>query len=72
MKIEFVTEEDLYVLPLFEEFFRQYASEFEIVRVSCCRMMGNRRRLKLARDLTCLYECQALRGCWGDFPFRPS
>lgn len=55
MRVEFITEDDLYVLPLFQEFFRNYASEFEIVSVSCCRVMGNRRRLKLVRDLIGLY-----------------
>jgi methionyl-tRNA formyltransferase len=67
MKIEFITEEDLYVLPLFEEFFRQYASEFEIVRVSCCRMMGNRRRLKLAQELTWLYGVSGFARLLGRF-----
>jgi len=55
MRVEFITEEDLYVLPLFEEFFRKFGAEFEIVRVSCCRIMGGRPRLKLLRELTWLY-----------------
>jgi methionyl-tRNA formyltransferase len=55
MKIEFLTEDDFYVLPLFEEFFRRHASRFDIVRVSCCRTMGNRPRGELLRHLLCLY-----------------
>jgi len=55
MKLEFITEEDLYVLPLFEEFFRNVPADFEIVRVSCCRIMGNRPRLQLVRELIWLY-----------------
>jgi methionyl-tRNA formyltransferase len=55
MKLEFITEEDLYVLPLFEEFFRNVPADFEIVRVSCCRLMGNRPRHQLIRELIWLY-----------------
>lgn len=55
MKIEFITEEDFYVQPLFEEFISRFSSEFEIVRVSCCPIMGRRSRSKLARDLALLY-----------------
>ena len=60
MRIEFLTQEDpLYILPLFEEFFRNYAGECQITRVSCCRTMGNRSRVQMARELTTLY------GYWG-------
>jgi methionyl-tRNA formyltransferase len=56
MKIEFLTQEDpLYILPLFEEFFRNYAGECEITRVSCCPTMGNRSRAQMVRELTALY-----------------
>jgi len=55
MKIEFLTEEDMYVLPFFEELFRDYAGDLEIVRVSCCRAMGNRSRRQLLRALVSLY-----------------
>ena len=42
MKIEFLTQEDsLYILPFFEEFLKNYAGEFEITRISCCRAMGS-------------------------------
>ena len=57
MKIEFLTQDDpLYILPFFEEFFREYGSEFEIVQVSSCRTMGKRSRWKLLKELTCLYR----------------
>lgn len=56
MRIEFLADDNpLYVLPFFEEFFRYYASEFEIMRVSCCRPMGKRSRCQLLRSLTSLY-----------------
>jgi len=55
MRIEFITEEDFYVLPFFEEFFRRYSSEFEVVQVSCCRLMGRRGRRRLIGDLILLY-----------------
>ncbi len=57
MKIEFLTQDDpLYVLPFFEEFFRAYGGEFEIVQVSSCRAMGKRSRWKLMKELACLYR----------------
>lgn len=56
MKIEFLTQGDpIYVLPFFEEFFRHHASEFEITRLSCCRVMGKRSRTKLLREMSWLY-----------------
>jgi len=56
LKIEFITDDNpLYVLPFFEEFLRHYAEEFEILRVSRCRSMGKRSRIKLIRGLACLY-----------------
>jgi len=57
MRIEFLTQDDpLYILPFFEEFFREHASEFEVVQISCCRSMGKRSRWKLLRELVCLYR----------------
>jgi methionyl-tRNA formyltransferase len=57
MRIEFLTQEDPnYVLPLFEEFFKSHAKDFDIVCVSCSRPMGNRPRLKLLRELAQLYR----------------
>jgi methionyl-tRNA formyltransferase len=56
MKVEFLTQDDpLYILPFFEEFFRNYASEFEITQVSVCPVMGQRSRIRLLRELACLY-----------------
>ncbi len=56
MKLEFLTQNDpLYILPFFEEFFRHYASEFEIVQVSACRVMGKRPRRLLLLELAWLY-----------------
>src|SRR4249920_753119 len=61
MKIEFLTQEDsLYVLPFFEEFLKNYAGEFEITRISCCRAMGKRSRLQLLRELKWLYGVTGL------------
>jgi methionyl-tRNA formyltransferase len=57
MRIEFVTHDDpLYVLPLFEEFFRVYSGRYTIVQVSGSRIMGSRPRTRLARELLCLYR----------------
>ncbi|MGE5570036.1 MAG: methionyl-tRNA formyltransferase [Rhodospirillales bacterium] len=56
MRIEFLTQNDSnYILPFFEEFFRAHLGKFEISQVSCCRAMGNRPRLQLARELAALY-----------------
>jgi methionyl-tRNA formyltransferase len=56
MRIEFLTQDDpLYILPFFEEFFIQYAKDFQITQVSCCRTMGSRPRSQLAQELFWLY-----------------
>jgi|ERR1035437_1718739 methionyl-tRNA formyltransferase len=56
MRIEFLTQDDpLYILPFFEEFFRNYAGEFEVTQVSCCRTMGTRSRQQLIKELVCLF-----------------
>jgi methionyl-tRNA formyltransferase len=56
MRIEFLTVADpIYILPLFDEFFRHYGDQWDVARISCCRTMGNRPRLKLARELIELY-----------------
>src|SRR3954466_12220912 len=55
-KIEFITQDDpLYVLPLFGELLRAYSGEFEITRLSCCRVMGSRPRRRLLKELLLLY-----------------
>ena len=56
LRVEFVTVNDpLYILPFFEEFFRHYRDEVDIVHVSLCRTMGKRSRKKLAQELMALY-----------------
>ena len=56
MRIEFLTQDDpLYILPFFDEFLRNYASEFTILQISCSPTMGNRSRVQLLRELTSLY-----------------
>ncbi len=56
LRIEFLTQDDsLYILPFFEEFFRNYADSFQIAEVSICRVMGKRSRAKLLRSLLSLY-----------------
>ena len=57
MKIEFLTQDDpLYILPFFEEFLKDYSSEFTITQISSCRAMGKRSRWKLFKELFCLYR----------------
>lgn len=56
MRIEFLTQDDpLYVFPFFDEFLRNYASEFTVLQVSCSPAMGKRPRLQLLHELTALY-----------------
>jgi len=56
MRIEFLTQDDpLYILPFFDEFLRNYSSEFEVLQISCCPTMGKRSRLQLLRELAALY-----------------
>jgi methionyl-tRNA formyltransferase len=60
MRIVFLTQEDpLYVLPFFDEFFRQDLEDIEVAGIFSCKTMGDRGRFKLLRDLRCLY------GTWG-------
>jgi methionyl-tRNA formyltransferase len=60
MRIEFLTQDDpLYVFPFFEEFVCSYASEFEIIQISCSPTMGKRSRMQMLKELTQLY------GVWG-------
>jgi methionyl-tRNA formyltransferase len=56
MKIVFLTQDDpIYVLPFFDEFFRNYHNRFEITSVFCSRAMGKRKRLQLLKELLSLY-----------------
>ena len=56
MRIEFLTQDDpLYVLPFFDEFIRNYASEFEVLHIATSPTMGKRSRVQLIKELTQLY-----------------
>jgi methionyl-tRNA formyltransferase len=56
MRIEFLTQEDpLYILPFFQEFLSNYASDFTILQISCSPTMGSRSRRKMLHELTALY-----------------
>jgi methionyl-tRNA formyltransferase len=56
MRIEFLTQDDpLYILPFFDEFLRNYASDFTIVQISCSPTMGKRSRVQMLLELTSLY-----------------
>lgn len=60
MRIVFLTQDDpLYVLPFFDEFFRQDLDDIQVSGIFSCKTMGDRGRFKLLRDLHCLY------GTWG-------
>ncbi|MGH9775411.1 MAG: formyltransferase family protein [Candidatus Acidiferrales bacterium] len=51
-----MTQDDpIYILPFFEEFFRDAGKDFEIVMVSSCQVMGKRSRRKLLGELWQLY-----------------
>ena len=61
MRVVFLTQDDpLYILPFFEEFFRQKPEEAEVLAVFTCKTMGDRGRLKLLRELACLYGLPGL------------
>lgn len=56
MKIVFLTQDDpLYILPFFDEFFRQNPREIEVLGIFSCKTMGDRKRARLLRELLCLY-----------------
>ena len=56
MRIVFLTMDDpLYVLPFFDEFFRQELGEIEVLGIFSCKTMGERRRIQMLRELHCLY-----------------
>lgn len=56
MKIVFLTQDDpLYILPFFDEFFRQEPGEIEVRGIFSCKTMGDRGRARLLRELFCLY-----------------
>jgi methionyl-tRNA formyltransferase len=56
MRIVFITHDDpIYVLPFFDEFFRQELGEIEVAAIFSCKTMGDRGRMRLLRELFCLY-----------------
>jgi methionyl-tRNA formyltransferase len=56
MRIVFITQDDpIYILPFFDEFFRQELGEIEVAAIFSCKTMGDRGRMRLLRDLLCLY-----------------
>jgi methionyl-tRNA formyltransferase len=56
MKIIFLTQDDpVYLLPFFDEFFKNYHDRFDVVGVFCSRPMGQRKRLQLLHELLSLY-----------------
>lgn len=56
MRIEFLTQDDpLYVFPFFDEFIRNYASEFKIVHIATSPTMGKRPRRQMFKELAQLY-----------------
>jgi len=56
MRIVFLTQNDpLYILPFFDEFFRQSLGEIEVLAIFGCKTMGDRGRFRLMRELLCLY-----------------
>lgn len=48
-------DDPLYVLPFFDEFFRQELGEIEVLGIFSCKTMGDRGRIKMLRELHCLY-----------------
>src|SRR5215468_6587167 len=56
MRIVFLTQDDpLYILPFFDEFFRQELEDIEVLGILSCKTMGDRGRARLIRELLCLY-----------------
>ncbi len=56
MRIVFLTQDDpIYVLPFFDEFFRQELGEIEVAGIFSCKTMGERGRMRLLRELFYLY-----------------
>jgi methionyl-tRNA formyltransferase len=56
MRIVFLTQDDpIYILPFFDEFFRQELDGIEVMGIFSCKTMGDRGRLRLLRELLGLY-----------------
>jgi methionyl-tRNA formyltransferase len=56
MRIVFVTQDDpIYILPFFDEFFRQGPTNITVAGIFSCKTMGERGRFRLLRELFVLY-----------------
>jgi methionyl-tRNA formyltransferase len=56
MRIAFITMDDpIYILPFFDEFFRQNLNNIEVAGIFSCKTMGERGRMRLLRELFSLY-----------------
>jgi methionyl-tRNA formyltransferase len=56
MRIVFLTQDDpVYILPFFEEFFRQELGNVQVLGIFSCKTMGDRGRVRLLQELFCLY-----------------
>jgi methionyl-tRNA formyltransferase len=56
MRIVFVTQDDpIYILPFFDEFFRQDRENIEVMGIFSCKTMGERGRIRLLRELLLMY-----------------
>ena len=61
MRIVFLTMEDpLYILPFFDEFFHQELGDVEVQGIFSCKTMGDRGRMRLLREMVCLYGVAGL------------
>jgi methionyl-tRNA formyltransferase len=56
MRVVFLTQDDpLYILPFFESLFALNIEPIKVTGIFACRSMGNRKRMKLLRELVSLY-----------------
>jgi methionyl-tRNA formyltransferase len=61
MRIVFVTQDDpIYILPFFDEFFRENLDDIEVRGIFSCKTMGERGRFRLLRELFFLYGAVGL------------
>ena len=61
MRVVFITQDDpIYILPFFDEFFRQELGEIEVAAIFSCKTMGDRGRVRLLRELSSLYGMSGL------------
>jgi methionyl-tRNA formyltransferase len=61
MRIVLLTQDDpIYILPFFDEFFRQDLGEIKVAGIFSCKTMGERGRAKLLRELLYLYGAVGL------------